>query len=90
MISQGVIKQDEINVIWKSDLIPGSPIAVRSDLDPEIKKKLKQALISVHEKDPSAIGGIGKVEKYMETNKEFYNPVRDAANLLGIDLAKKK
>lgn len=90
MVKGGILNKDDYTIIWTSDIIPGSPIACRSDLDPDLKNRLKQALISVGDKDPKSIGGLGSVTKYVETNKDFYNPVREAATLMNIDLAKKK
>ncbi|MBL0707700.1 MAG: phosphonate ABC transporter substrate-binding protein [Sulfurimonas sp.] len=44
-------KQDDFNVIWKSDIIPGAPIAVRGDLPTSLKMALKGAFISYKDKD---------------------------------------
>ncbi len=65
---------DDFNIIWKSDLIPGSPMAVRGDLPESLKKALKEAFISYNDKD-----GLNKlkIKGYIEANDSMYNPIRD-------------
>lgn len=66
--------ENDFNIIWTSDLIPGSPIAVRGDLPESLKKALKEAFISYNDKE-----GLEKlkIKGYIETNDSIYNPVRD-------------
>ncbi|MCL6559561.1 MAG: phosphonate ABC transporter substrate-binding protein [Firmicutes bacterium] len=90
MVKQGLISPDEIKIIWESEPIPGSPLAYRKDLPEEIKKKIKDAVINVHKEDPAAMGGIGKVLRYDETNDANYNVIREVARVLNLDLSKKK
>lgn len=75
MIERGAIKADEIVVLWKSDPTPKSPIAVRGDLDPELKKKIQQAFVDLPEKDPEAF----KVFEAMWENNTIYIPTNDSA-----------
>lgn len=65
---------DDFNIIWTSDLIPGSPMAVRGDLPESLKKALKEAFISYNDKD-----GLNKlkIKGYIEANDSMYDPVRD-------------
>ncbi|MGB3750125.1 MAG: phosphonate ABC transporter substrate-binding protein [Arcobacteraceae bacterium] len=39
-------EEDEFNIVWKSDLIPGTPIAVRGDLPSSLKAAIKGAFLS--------------------------------------------
>ena len=41
-IDKDVVKQENIKIIFKSDPIPSSPIAVRSDLPQDLKDKIKE------------------------------------------------
>jgi len=65
---------DDFNIIWTSDLIPGSPMAVRGDLPESLKKALKEAFISYNDKD-----GLNKlkIKGYIEASDSMYNPIRD-------------
>lgn len=65
---------DDFNIIWTSDLIPGSPMAARGDLPESLKKALKEAFISYNDKD-----GLDKlkIKGYIEANDSMYDSVRD-------------
>uniref|UniRef100_UPI004047A8CB phosphonate ABC transporter substrate-binding protein n=1 Tax=Aliarcobacter sp. TaxID=2321116 RepID=UPI004047A8CB len=65
---------EDFNIIWTSDLIPGSPMAVRGDLPKSLKKALKEAFISYNDKE-----GLNKlkIKGYIEANDSMYNPIRD-------------
>jgi phosphonate transport system substrate-binding protein len=41
--AKGQLKPGELNVIWKSEVIAGSPVAISDDLDPELKSKIADA-----------------------------------------------
>jgi phosphonate transport system substrate-binding protein len=41
--SKGQLKPGQLNVVWKSDLIAGSPIGISDDLTPDLKAKLTNA-----------------------------------------------
>lgn len=43
--------KNDFNIIWKSKLIPGSPMAVRKDLPESLKMAIKGAFISYNDKD---------------------------------------
>jgi len=66
--------ENDFNIIWTSDLIPGSPMAVRGDLPESLKKALKEAFISYSDKE-----GLDKlkIKGYIETDDSKYNPIRD-------------
>ncbi|MEU0964996.1 phosphate/phosphite/phosphonate ABC transporter substrate-binding protein [Streptomyces sp. NPDC005917] len=40
LIEKGQIKKGEITTVWKSEVIPGSPVAISDSLDADLKKKL--------------------------------------------------
>ena len=46
MIEKGQVSQEDFNILWKSDLIPGSPIAARKDLPVSLKTAVTGALVS--------------------------------------------
>jgi phosphonate transport system substrate-binding protein len=54
---KGAIKPGDLRVVWRSDLIPGSPAAVSDDLDPALKSKIVEAFKTKANAD------------YLETNK---------------------
>jgi phosphonate transport system substrate-binding protein len=66
-------KQD-FEIIWKSKLIPGSPMAARKDLPASLKKALKSAFLAY--KDPVGLDML-KIKGYADTTDAVYDPIRD-------------
>lgn len=66
--------ENDFNIIWTSELIPGSPMAARADLPTSLKLALKKAFLSYNDK--KGLDGL-KIKGYVETNDSIYNPVRD-------------
>lgn len=64
----------DFTVLWKSPLIPGSPIAYRKDLPVSLKKALQEALLSYN--DPEGLNKL-KLKGYMAVTDDMYKPVRD-------------
>lgn len=77
----------EIEVLALSETVPSNALCVRSDLDDEIKVRLKQALLALHE---TAVGR--KVLEqfqalsFIETQTADYHPVFGCAERAGIEL----
>lgn len=67
-------QKEDFNIIWKSELIPGSPIAVRNDLPTSLKMAIKGAFISYNHKD-----GLEKlkISGYIPGDDTMYNGVRE-------------
>ena len=66
-------EKDDFNIIWTSDLIPGSPMAVRKDLPESLKKALQDAFISFV---PDASSSLA-IKGYIKGDDTMYNGVRD-------------
>jgi phosphonate transport system substrate-binding protein len=66
--------EKDFNIIWTSDLIPGSPMAARADLPASLKTAIKDAFLAYNDKD-----GLDKlkIKGYVESNDSIYNPVRE-------------
>lgn len=86
MIEAGKLKKNDLNVIWKSEPIPGSPYVARADLSSELKDKFKAAMIAIDKKAPNALLSYDKnVEKFVACDSSFYNDIRNTAEILGQD-----
>lgn len=91
MVDTGKLKREDVKVIWKSDVIPGSPYVARSDLDKTLKDKFKAAMLSIHEKAPQALKTHDqRVEKFVECDSSTYNSIRNTAKILGEEFIKEK
>jgi len=66
-------EKNDFNIIWKSKLIPGSPMAVRKDLPESLKMAIKGAFISYDDKANLAKM---KIAGYLPANDSMYDGVR--------------
>jgi phosphonate transport system substrate-binding protein len=64
----------DFEIIWKSKMIPGSPMAARKDLPASLKKALKEALLSY--KDPAGLEML-KIKGYANTSDAVYDAIRE-------------
>ena len=48
MVEKGSVSWDDFNILWKSDLIPGAPMAARSDLPESLKAAFAGALLMLN------------------------------------------
>lgn len=75
----------KVRVVYKSMELYQYPWAHRKDLDPAVVKKLQDAFLKI--KDAEALEPFG-ADGFVIADDSKYNPVRDAAKALEIDLSK--
>jgi phosphonate transport system substrate-binding protein len=77
----------ELVVIEKSPDVPENALAVRKDLDPATRKKLKGALLAM-QGDPEGQDILKKfgARRFIETANSDYEPVIMYAEIIGLDL----
>lgn len=85
MIAQKKVSESSFKVIAKSELLPGSPLCYRSDLDP----KLKEAIWAALEKSPTVLGtysiaGLGDIAKFKQAKPEDFQTIRDMRSKLNV------
>ncbi len=85
MISRGVIKADQVKVIYKSQTFPTTGFGVAHDLTPALKAKIKNAFLNFEWAGSSLEKEFSKSKegKFLEmTYKKFWDVIRkiDAAN----------
>jgi phosphonate transport system substrate-binding protein len=84
---RGMIKHEDVAVIWTSEPIPGAPFVYRRDLPEELKAKLRVALSEIRD---MPWGEHSVIKRWQPTNDAAYDVVRDTARLLNLDLRKMK
>lgn len=74
MLSRGVLKKEDIRIIWVSDLIPNPVIAIRSDLPKEMKAALKAMFLGMQKDDPKVFKEVvrGESQGYREVQHSVY------------------
>jgi phosphonate transport system substrate-binding protein len=85
LVERGIIKPDKVKVIAESKPFPEYPWTLRSDLNPQLKKKICEAFLAIKDKD---ILKTFKAEGFAQVTDKDYDVVRDLAKVLKLDLAK--
>lgn len=77
MWDKGMIPKDSVRVIWKSPLLPSSPITVRTEMPEAFKQAVKDAYLSMPTDDPAAWKAMtdGKAKGYKEVTHADYEPI---------------
>lgn len=85
--SDGKIKQG-LKILEHSPSVPENALAVRKSLAPDVKQKLAEALLNMHDDDEgiSVLKTFG-ARKFIATNDADYRPVYDYARDIGLDLS---
>ena len=86
-VAKGVVKQDDFEIVWSSRPIPESPMVWRKALDPELKKKIADALASIKD---VPWGDQGVLNGFQPTTDASYDVVRETAKVLDLDLRSMK
>ena len=91
MLQRGVLKKEDICIIWTSDLIPNPVIAIRSDLPKEMKADLKSMFLNMHKDDPKVFKEVvrGESQGYREVQHSVYQIAVDLREQLAKDRRKR-
>lgn len=83
LINQGIINEDEVKVLLKSEEIPEYPWAARKDLNPDLVDKLIEAFVKI---DDMAILEPQLATGFVPAENSDYDVIRDLVDILGLDL----
>ena len=80
MTDRGVLDPKRLRVIWRSPLIPSSPVTVRKDLPQDMKRDIQKLFVDLQTIDPkmAEIVARGKTQGYVHVTHEMYQPILDA------------
>ena len=82
MVSKGLISEKTNRVLVYSDPLPGSPLTYRGDLDKELKRKIRDAILYAHY--DIDVTGYGELSRYEATAPPDYEGVRDLVKQLNL------
>lgn len=83
LISKGMLKEEELTVLAKSDPLPEYPWAARKDLDPTMIQKLIEVFSKIEDE---AILKPQKASGFVSAEDSDYDVIRDIVHILGLDL----
>lgn len=90
MSRKGMVKADDFRMIFKSDQIVNSPVAYLASLPSDLKAKIRDAVLHVHERDKAAFDKIyeGKQGPFAVVDHKAYEPVIELVKF--VDTLRKK
>ncbi len=91
MERKGMVKASDYRIIFKSEQIVNSPMAIMSDLPADLKKPLAAAILAFPTKEPEAFKKLtdGKAKPWVPVTHDAYKPIMDLNKFVD-ELRKKK
>ncbi|WNJ88502.1 phosphonate ABC transporter substrate-binding protein [Bosea sp. 685] len=86
-VQKKLVDAADIHVVWRSDPIPESPTCWRKNLPDDLKQQIKTAFLNIRD---ITWADQGKLNRFVETNDQAYDIIRDTAKVLKLDLVKMK
>lgn len=79
VVDRGLVKPEDVNVLWKSPIVPQDPFVYRTDLCPDLREKIKATFLSLNE-DPATQKFLAnlKTDKFVAIPDSAYDVVRQA------------
>lgn len=89
MVKAGAVSEDKVRIVTRSEPIPKDPVAVRKNLPPEVKQRIKDAFLTMtpQELGGTSVDGAGAIG-YKEAPDKNYDTIRDLVKMLNLDLKK--
>jgi len=85
--AKGLADCNKLKVIWTSPPIPNDPLLYRRNLSDDLKKRIREAFFSIKN---LAFGEMGTVARFDPASDADYDPLREIAKALKLDLKKMK
>ncbi len=85
LVQRGLIDPAKVKVLQVSAPYPNYPWTMQSDLDPELKTKIRQAFIDL--KDPAVLKAL-KADGFVAATDADYDVIRELGTILNLDLSK--
>ena len=85
--ARGMLKKEDVGIVWTSEAIPGAPVVYRQDLPAELKARLRAAFAGMHD---LPWGPNLSIKRWVPVEDSSYDVVRDTAKVLNLDLSKLK
>lgn len=78
VIERGMVKKEDFNYLWFSPAIPQDPFTYRGSLCPELKSKIQETFLTLHEQ-PSCAPFLKNVNsnKFVKMTSADYDVIRD-------------
>jgi phosphonate transport system substrate-binding protein len=85
--ARGVVKREDIQVLWTSEPIPTVPYVMRRDLPQDLRKRIRAAFLAIRD---LPIGSHATIVRVDPIDDSAYDGIRETAKILKLDLKKLK
>jgi len=82
MVEKGVVKAEDVKIIWTSDPLPNDPLVVRDGFDPALTAKLQETVLGISAEDARAIMP-NHYTGWVKADHESYKLIEDAGIAVG-------
>ena len=74
MVSKGMVKESDVRIVWKSELLAGSPFAYLNNMPADLKKKIETAFYEMHTRDKALLDKMenGQTRAYVPVAHKDY------------------
>jgi phosphonate transport system substrate-binding protein len=74
MIDKGMLKRDQIRVVWESSLVPPPPIVVRADIPKDLEAELRDLFVNLHKENMALAEAVakGKTQGFVPVDHSAY------------------
>ena len=80
MMDRGMLKREDLRVVWESPLIPNPLYAIPSNLPEDMKRDISEFFLKLHEERPDIadLAASGRTSGFVPATHDMYAPVVDA------------
>lgn len=82
MIAKGLVKADQVKVVWQSEPLPNDALVVRKGLEPELIEKVRAAVLSITDEEAKSIMP-PRYTGWVKATHDSYKLIDDAGMALG-------
>lgn len=91
MIERGMLKREDVTVLWKSQDLPVDLVTVRGGISPEFKAKITEAYVKMADKAPETAGYFyeewnDSTLVYIPAKDKMYSEIRRLSDFVNKDL----
>lgn len=84
MMDKGLLKRDQIRVVWESALVPAPPVVVHKDLAPDLKAEMIRFFLELHKErmDLAEAVAHGKTQGFVKVDHSAYLSTVESRKIL--------
>jgi phosphonate transport system substrate-binding protein len=82
MAERGLVRRDEVRIVWRSEPLPNDPLVVRAGLDPALTARIREIATSITE-DEARVIMPPRYTGWVKADHASYAPIEAAGVAVG-------